>query len=131
MKLIKITTEELLQDERREYNPQTWEQMVNRMLKYGDTEFYVEKKEDSPYDYDKHYAVYTLPEGIRILNQIGYSGSIHNGGFAQAIISSDGQVFKREFRDVNGNTGRLDNNSVNRKQMAKWSQEFKMIFTND
>lgn len=131
MKLTKITTEELLQDERREYNPQEWERMVNRMLKYGETEFYIEKKEDSPYNYDNHYAVYTLPEGIRILNKIGYGGSIHNGGFAQAIISSDGQVFKREFTDADGNTGRIENKAANRKQMAQWSQEYKMVFTND
>lgn len=131
MKLIPITVEELRANDARNYNPRTWEQnidsLVNRMK---DVQFYIEPKESSGYSYDKFYAIYTIPEGIRLLNDFGYSSCIHNGGFAQVLIMEDGTVVKREFS--NGKTtGRLENCKQNRLYMAKESQEKGIIFTND
>lgn len=131
MKISELTTEQILNDSRREYNPQAWEKMVNSYLKYENTKFYIQRKEDSVHDYDKHYAVYTIPEGIRFLAEIGYSGCLHNGGFAQAIITESGDVILREFRTPDGKTGRIVNNKQGRQTMAKFTKDFGMIFTND
>ena len=131
MKISELTTEQLLNDSRREYNPQAWEKMVNSYLKYEGTKFYIQRKEESVYNYDKHYAVYTIPEGIRFLSEIGYSGCLHSGGFAQAIITESGEVVLREFRTPDGKTGRIVNNKQGRQTMAKFTKELGMIFTNN
>ena len=77
---LKMTAEQVKADEGREYNPQVWEQNVDRMSKYSDVEFY-KVSADENYSYNRYYVAYTLPEGLRLLNNFGYSSSITNGGF--------------------------------------------------
>jgi hypothetical protein len=51
------------------------------MLKgYKDVVFYIAPK-DEHYSYDRYFVEYTLPEGLRLFSDFGYSGSITNGGF--------------------------------------------------
>ena len=83
MKAIKITPDQLRQEPPRAYNPKEWDASVDRMLKYGDVIFYKVDKADGAYGWDKYYAEYTIPEGIRLLGQFSYGGAITNGGFYQ------------------------------------------------
>ena len=87
MKAIKLTPEQIKKDEGREYNPQVWERNVESyILKYKDVQFYKVNKGNG-YEYCRYFVVYTLPEGLRLLNTFSYSSSITNGGFQEALIT--------------------------------------------
>jgi hypothetical protein len=47
---------------------------------YKDVVFYHVPKGDG-YDYDRYYVEYTLPEGLRLFSDFGYSGRLTSGGF--------------------------------------------------
>lgn len=76
-----LTTDEIRNCEGREYNPQTWETNIDRMVdNYKDVVFYHVAKGDG-YDYDRYFVEYTLPEGLRLFGSFSYSNSITSGGF--------------------------------------------------
>ena len=76
-----LTPDQIRSCEGRNYNPQTWETMVDRMLtKYGDPVFY-QVEPSLGYDYTRYFVEYTLPEGLRLFDSFSYSGGITNGGF--------------------------------------------------
>jgi hypothetical protein len=76
-----LTTDEIRSCEGREYNPQTWETNIDRMVdNYKDVVFYHVAKGDG-YDYDRYFVEYTLPEGLRLFGSFSYSNSITSGGF--------------------------------------------------
>ena len=81
----RMTAEEVKKHSAREYNSQVWESNVDRMIdRYKDVEFYLADKGD--YEYDRFYVVYTLPEGLRLLNTFSYSGGISSRGFYQVYM---------------------------------------------
>lgn len=81
MKATIITTEDLRNCDGRNYNPQVWESNINRMTQnYKDVVFYHVPRCDV-YNYDRYYVEYTLPEGLRLFSDFGYSGSLTSGGF--------------------------------------------------
>lgn len=86
MKAYKLTTEEILNSEGRNYNPSIWEREVNAMNKYEDVKFYVAKGNENGYDYDRYFVEYTLPDGIRFFKSFGYSASLTNSPFARVDI---------------------------------------------
>lgn len=76
-----LTTDEIRNCEGREYNPQTWETNIDRMVNnYKDVVFYHVAKGDG-YDYDRYFVEYTLPEGLRLFGSFSYGGSMTSGGF--------------------------------------------------
>ena len=76
-----LTTDEIRNCEGREYNPQTWETNIDRMVdNYKDVVFYHVAKGNG-YDYDRYFVEYTLPEGLRLFGSFSYSNSITSGGF--------------------------------------------------
>jgi|LakMenE01Jun11ns_1017448.scaffolds.fasta_scaffold9546686_2 hypothetical protein len=91
-----LTTEEIRNCDGRNYNPQTWENKINKMVEnYKDVVFYFVPKCEI-YHYDRYFVEYTLPEGLRLFSSFGYSGSITNGGFYRLDKSAkteDGRNF--------------------------------------
>jgi hypothetical protein len=81
MKAQILKTEEIRQSQGRDYNPQIWDEKINRFLKYKDVTFYVVPKGDNAYDYDRYFVEYTLEDGLRLFKPFGYSESLTNGGF--------------------------------------------------
>lgn len=124
--LKKLTNVELLNDNNREYNPGEWAKMVNRYSNYG-AEFYKVDKDDT-YDYDRFYAVYSLPEGLRLFSPIGYGSMVHNGGFKTVnLFLEDGEIVVFGFGD-NG-CGSAANTPKNRAILSKSSVERGAIYT--
>jgi hypothetical protein len=130
-------------DDGREYNPAIWERNVDSMMKYGRVEFYKVAKGDG-YDYDRHFVVYTLPEGLRLMNTFSYSSGLSSGGFAEAWImefrlTSDMQVeafpegeVEIEIRQVlgaDGERGRFNNSPEARAYMTERSKKFYQVWT--
>jgi len=95
MKAIIINTEQIRNCETRAYNPSEWDRAIDRFLKFKDVKFYHVPKGDG-YDYDRYYAEYLLPEGIRLFNSVSYSSTLCNGGFGRVDmfnITEDGKTF--------------------------------------
>ena len=97
MKAQVLTTDQIRSCEGREYNPQTWETNIDRMVNnYKDVVFYHVAKGDG-YEYDRYFVEYTLPEGLRLFGSFGYGGGITNGGFYRldkSQMTADGRNYK-------------------------------------
>jgi len=148
MKATKITAEQLRNDDGREYNPQIWEQRVHSYSNYNDVQFYKVEKGNG-YEYCRYFVVYTLPEGLRILNSFGYSSSLTSGGFQEAIITDasyemvDGKLIITEFaegeveitgRKFRGNDGGeywINTSKEAREWMIERTNKFGSIFTKE
>ena len=91
-----LTPDQIRSCEGREYNPQTWETMVDRMVNnYKDVVFYHVAKGDG-YEYDRYFVEYTLPEGLRFFGSFSYSDGITNGGFyklGKVDVTKDGKTY--------------------------------------
>jgi hypothetical protein len=150
VKAIKMTAEQVKADTAREYNQQVWEQNVNRYSKYDDVQFYKVSKDDV-YAYDRFFVVYTLPEGLRLLADFGYSSSLTSGGFYMAFISDmdilvddngdivsyntleDGNVYIKtsQVRFSDGQYATLDTTPAARKFMTQRSKNINQIWTKE
>lgn len=147
MKATKMTAEQMKKDEGREYNPQVWERNVERYVsKYGDVQFYKVNKGNG-YEYCRYFVVYTLPEGLRLLNTFSYSSSITNGGFQEAMITNfdidtmkpypnnevDIRGFKFKHKNESGELvdAWLNNSKEARRWMTERSKKFGCIFTKE
>ena len=141
----RMTAEQVKADANREYNPQAWEEAVNRYSKYTDVEFY-KVEEGNGYEYSRFYVVYTLPEGLRLLGTLSYSSSMTNGGFYMAYIRefddnfqwyTNGQVElvtrKVTFKNENGESeeGVIATTKEARKWMTERSKDRHQIFTKE
>lgn len=80
MKATILTEQQIRDCEGKEYNPQVWNDKIDRMLNYDNVVFYHVPKGDG-YDYDRYFVEYTLPEGLRLFRSLSYSTSITSGGF--------------------------------------------------
>jgi hypothetical protein len=95
MKATIISTEQIRNCETRAYNPSEWDRAIDRFLKFQEVKFYHVPKGDG-YDYDRYYAEYLLPEGLRLFNSVSYSSTLCNSGFGRvdiANITEDGKTF--------------------------------------
>lgn len=141
----RMNAEQVKADAKREYNPSSWEQIVDGYSKYSDVEFY-KVEEGNGYEYTRFYVVYTLPEGLRLLNTLSYSSGITSGGFYMAYIRemdnnyqwyADGQVElvtrKVTFKNENGESeeGQIGTTKEARKWMIERSKEYQQIFTKE
>lgn len=89
----RMTAQEVKNDSQRDYNPREWERAVDRMSNYSDVEFYKVDKGNG-YEYDRFFVIYTLPEGLRLLGSLSYSGSMTNGGFQTAMVRTINDEFE-------------------------------------
>jgi hypothetical protein len=99
-----LTTDEIRNCDGRNYNPTIWDMNIDRMTtNYTDVIFYKVAKGNG-YDYDRYFVEYTLPEGLRLFGNFGYSGSITSGGFYRLDkqqISSDGRTIHDAIQLIN------------------------------
>lgn len=108
MKAYKLTKEQILECDGKNYNPRIWNENVNGMTKYDNVVFYVAKADDK-YSYDRYFVEYTIPEGIRFFTSFGYSFAITSNPFSivdiQAVRSNGKSDYDivREF--IAGNFG--------------------------
>lgn len=131
MVLKKLTADEIKANKVREYNPAAWDSIIASYLKFENVQFYIEEKESSPYDYDRFFAVYTIPEGIRIFGGVGYGASLSSNGFVKVYIGHNtGIVTTLLFKDATGKEGRADNSKANRLLFARDSKEYGLIYSN-
>lgn len=90
-----LTTDEIRNCDGREYNPESWDKMVDRMVsKYKDVIFYYVPSGDG-YDYDRYFVEYILPEGLRLFGSFSYGSGITDGGFYRLDkyqMTDDGQT---------------------------------------
>lgn len=143
MKATILTPAQMKQEEKREYNPSSWNANIERMLKYENVTFYKVQKGNG-FDYDRYYVSYTLPEGLKLFSYFDYSSSITNGGFQEAIILTssysikDGVLdivdFEEGVVEIKGRTydGKWLNNSKEaREWMIKRSEDLGCYFTKE
>jgi hypothetical protein len=150
VKAIKMTAEQVKADSKREYNPQIWEQKVDSYGKYENVQFFKISKDDI-YSYDRFFVVYTLPEGLRLLSDFGYSSSLTNGGFYPAFISTleiilddngdiaeykmleDGHVYIKINKIITseGENVAMNNTPAARKYMIERTKSYGQIWTKE
>jgi hypothetical protein len=150
VKAIRMTAEAVKADSARDYNPSIWERNVDSYSKYSDVEFYKVNR-DEIYGYDRFYVVYTLPEGLRLLSDFGYSSSLTSGGFYLAYILTmdmeiddngsivsctmleEGNVYinTMQVRSKSGEYGAMSNSSAARSKMIEHSKATKQIWTKE
>lgn len=95
MKTQILTVDEIRNSQGRDYNPQIWDEKINRYLKFDDVVFYVSPKGEDGYEYDRYFVEYTLDDGLRLFKSFGYSESLTNGGFYRldkVNVTSDGKT---------------------------------------
>jgi hypothetical protein len=80
MKAIKLTTEQIRANDVRNYNATEWDRIIDRFERFQDVEYFMAPK-DNIYSYDRFFAEYTLPTGLRLFGDVSYSSSMTNGGF--------------------------------------------------
>jgi hypothetical protein len=117
MKATILTTEEIRNCDGRNYNPQIWNENIDRMSKYNDVVFYYVANGDG-YDYDRYFVEYTLPEGVRLFKSFGYSSSLTSGGFYRldkVQITNDG----RTYSDIH----KLYTEGASKEEMAQLIKE--------
>lgn len=100
MKAIIITTEQVRNSDERNYNPREWDKVIDRIMKFNNVVWYLVPKGNG-YGYDRYYAEYTLPEGLRLASQISYSSTITSGGFYRFDVektTDDGRTMRDVFK---------------------------------
>ena len=138
---FRLTATEIRNDESRDYNPREWDKVIDRFLAYRDAEFF-----KIPNGYDRFYAVYTLSDGMRVMNSLGYSSSLTSGGFAEAFIFEfdenfnyydDGRVElstrKVTFRDADGTErqGMISGTTQGLEHMTRMSVNLGAVWTKE
>lgn len=126
LNLIKMSAEEVMINDINQYNEKEWIKKVKGYEKYNPT-FYMAPKNEV-YNYTRFFVTYTH-EGINFLGQLSYSSSLSNAGFKLVNINQENGSI-----EVTGigeeNVAMFPNNDAARAIMAKSSQGFGMIFTN-
>jgi len=123
MSVKQLTIDEVLNHSKSEYNPSEWVKVVNRYEKYKDVVFL--ERFNSTNDYPELFAIYTIDEGIRFINEVSYGGSMVNSPFKGVIHDDEAIYTEKPFAD-----GYVANNKQGREWMAKMSTEFGYIFSN-
>ena len=93
MKTIKLTSEQVRNNHIRNYNPTEWDKVIDRIENFQDVEYFMAPK-DQVFQYDRFYAEYTLPTGLRLFRSIGYDAMITDGGYYRLDkhrVTSDGK----------------------------------------
>lgn len=128
MKVQPITEQDIRGAKCRGYNPTEWDRTIDRFLGYKDCKFY--KEIDGPYEYERFFATYQVPEGMILFNAVSYTSVITNNGFCRIEILDDGTIQKHLFKRDDGLEGYAVNEAPTRRSLAAKSQRFGTIFTN-
>lgn len=123
-------TEQEIRNENREYNAAEWDKVINRAMQMKDCKFYKATPQRG-YGYTRYFAVYEIPEGIRLFQSISYSSSLTSNGFVEIEISDTGEASSRLVKFPDGLTGRVKNNNWGRHFMAVRTQTEGRIYSNE
>ena len=123
MKLIEVKKDEVVNSSRNEYNPKEWSKKVESYSKMNNVSFYKDHAKES------FYAVYSLEDGIRFIQEICYTGCLSSNGFKIANIGYNGD-FSTHLFNINGVYGVAENTKSNRIKLAELSKNYGTIFTN-
>jgi hypothetical protein len=123
MEVKELTFDEVLNHSKSKYNPSEWVKAVNRYKKQKNVVFL--ERFNSTNDYPELFAIYTIDEGIRLINEVSYGGSMVNSPFVRVIHEDEAICTEKPFAD-----GYVANNKQGREWMAKMSSEFGWIFSN-
>ncbi len=114
IQIQKISIQQAKDHSRKDYNPQTWNKIVDLYGK-DEADFYTS-------DDDKVYAVY-MADGIRFFKELSYSMGLTSSGF-QMGIRGDNTITLMRFPDNKA----IDNTPGNRKILSDNCKENQMIF---
>lgn len=128
MKVQAITEQQIRDAKCRGYNPTEWDRTISRFLEYKDCKFY--KEIEGPYEYERFFATYQIPEGMILFKSVGYSSTISSRGFCRMEILEDGTIEKHLFGSGEAQ-GYAENCPSNRKLLARYSRELNFIFTTE
>ncbi len=105
------------------YNQSAWKKRVDDYLKYSAVKFYMNTDAEAM---TRFFVVYSLPEGLRLLNRVSLTGSITSQPFAEIVIDDDGDIYTKTFEDGTG----IANTPQNRVIMAELSKKHGTIYSN-
>lgn len=126
---LKEITETELRLMNREYNPKAWDETVSRFAKHKDIKFYLVPVQGG-FSYERYLAVYTIPEGITLVNEVSYSSCLSNSGFCRVHFIGD-KMYSQLLKDLQGNYGHCTNDKENRRIMAGNSSKHGVIYSNN
>jgi len=92
MKAFQVTAEFVKNHEVRNYNPQEWDKIINRLLTYSDCQFFHVPTTQNTLD--SFYAEYITDDGLRLFREVDYASCMTNGGFYELVknpILEDGR----------------------------------------
>jgi ABC-type glutathione transport system ATPase component len=121
-----LTTEQVLQHPQREYNPATWERIVNG-YKNENPKFY--EKTSNNNSYPEIFVMYTSKEGINFMNKLSYSVSMSNSSFCEVYIDNN-ELKTIEPLLQDNNYYLVPNNKAGRDYMLKMSKLHHYYTTN-
>jgi len=122
MTVKELSLEEVLNHSKKEYNSYEWVRTVKGYLKYGDVKFY--ERVNGPHSYDEIFVVYTLDEGLRLMNSVSYSSCLSNAGFVKVYFGPKGEVMSSMFEIMTEKKPfRAAKTNQNRKALVKLSND--------
>lgn len=84
IKVVQLTSEEMLNHEAKEYNPKVWEKRINSLLKL-EALFYIEQADRGRFK--RFYVSYKIHEGLHFLSDFTpYINTLTSNGFVKAFI---------------------------------------------
>lgn len=90
-----ISESDVRNSDNKEYNEAVWNKRITSLAKYDNVLWFVAEA-GGGYDYDRYFVEYTLPEGLRLFSDFGYSCSLSNRGFSWLTrdpMLEDGRTF--------------------------------------
>lgn len=90
-----ISESDVRNSDDKNYNEAVWNERITSLAKYDNVLWFVAEA-GGGYDYDRYFVEYTLPEGLRLFSDFGYSSSLSSRGFswlARDPMLEDGSTF--------------------------------------
>jgi hypothetical protein len=90
-----ISESDVRNSDDKNYNEAVWNERITSLAKYDDVLWFVAEA-GGGYDYDRYFVEYTLPEGLRLFSDFGYSSSLSSRGFSMLTrdpMLEDGRTF--------------------------------------
>ena len=119
-----VTIEEAKALSNRDYNTRVWENIIDSYFKYNDVVLYTVK--GNIYDIDL-FAIYTLPSGLRLRQQVSYSSCISNKGFTRCSLI-DNKIVELHLKNETGHYVSYSNDKRTRKALANICKGNEFVF---
>lgn len=118
LKLTKVTTAQVIEMYNNAFDVDRdfIKRKVERLSAFADLQMYVIPS-DEHFSYPRFFASYMLNDGLKLFGAI--DNGLTNAGLVKITIDDELNVHKHNFKDQNGNEGRIENNESNRMYCAK------------